>query len=140
MEVKRQDDTRNRPEGERTLNAPFVPIDLPQFIEQIRNEKNWKERDHTAITVFKNRLLTVVLVAMHPGAEIHTQRPEHLWNVQVLEGSVRLAVNGDEVRLLNGGMAVVNAGIKYSLQATEESLLLLTVAGEEAEGDNPNEA
>jgi hypothetical protein len=30
----------------------------------------------------------------------------------------------------------VNAGINYCLEATEESLLLLNVAGEEAEGNN----
>ena len=133
MEERRQDDTVNRPEGERTIDAPYVTIDLPQYIEQIKNEKMWQERDHNAITVFKDDQLTVVLVAMHPKAEIRTRRPKHLWTVQVLNGGVQLIINEEERTLKKGQMAVLHAGIPYCLQAQEESLLLLTVAGEETE-------
>ena len=134
MEERRQDDTINRPEGERTIDAPFITIDLPRYIEQIKNEKMWQERDHNAITVFKDDQLTVVLVAMHPKAEIRTQRPQHLWTAQVLSGSVQLTINEKEVALWKGQMAVVHAGMPYCLQAQEEALILLTVAGEETEG------
>ena len=135
MEVRRQEDTVNRPEGERIIDAPYVTIDLPHYIEQIKNEKMWKERDHNAITVFKDDQLTVVLVAMHPNAEIRTQRPRHLWTGQVLSGRVQLTVNEKEVALQKGQIAVLHAGIPYTVLAREESLLLLTVAGEEPEGE-----
>ncbi len=135
MEVRRQEDTVNRPEGERIIDAPYVTIDLPQYIEQIKNEKMWQERDHNAITVFKNDQLTLVLVAMHPKAEIRTLRPKHLWTGQVLSGRVQLMINEKEVALQKGQVVVLHAGIPYTVQAQEESLLLLTVAGEEPEGE-----
>jgi quercetin dioxygenase-like cupin family protein len=131
MEVRKQDETVNRPEGERAIDAPFLTIDLPEFIEQIKNEMTWRERDHNAITVFKDDQLTIVLVAMHPTAEIRTQRPEHLWTAQVLNGSIQLTINEKNITLQKGQMTAVHAGITYNLQALEESLVLLTVAGEE---------
>jgi quercetin dioxygenase-like cupin family protein len=131
MEIRKQDETINRPEGERALDAPFLAIDLPEYIEQIRNEKMWLERDHNAITVFKDDQLTVVLVAMHPTAEIKTLRPQHLWTAQVLEGSVRLMIDDKDNTLQKGQMVAVHAGMQYCLQALDESLILLTVAGEE---------
>jgi quercetin dioxygenase-like cupin family protein len=133
MEIRKQDETINRPEGERAIDAPFLSIDLPEYIEQIRNEKKWQERDHNAITVFKDDQLTIVLVAMHPAAEIRTLRPQHLWTAQVLEGSVQLKINDNENTLRKGQMVVVHAGMQYNLQALEETLILLTVAGEESE-------
>jgi quercetin dioxygenase-like cupin family protein len=131
MEVRKQDETVNRPEGERAIDAPFLTIDLPEFIEQIKNEMTWRERDHNAITVFKDDQLTIVLLAMHPTAEIRTQRPEHLWTAQVLNGSIQLTINEKNITLQKGQMTAVHAGITYNLQALEESLVLLTVAGEE---------
>jgi quercetin dioxygenase-like cupin family protein len=133
MDVRRQDDTLNRPEGERTIDAPYVTIDLPQFIEQIKSEKMWQQRDHSAITVFKDDQLTVVLVAMHPNAEIRTLRPKHLWTGQVLSGRVQVEINDKELMLGTGQIIALHAGIPYSLKAQEESLLLLNVAGEEPE-------
>jgi quercetin dioxygenase-like cupin family protein len=133
MDVRRQDDTLNRPEGERTIDAPYVTIDLPQYIEQIKSEKMWQQRDHSAITVFKDDQLTVVLVAMHPNAEIRTLRPKHLWTGQVLSGRVQVVINDKELMLGTGQIIALHAGIPYSLKAQEESLLLLNVAGEEPE-------
>jgi quercetin dioxygenase-like cupin family protein len=131
MEVRKQDETVNRPEGERAIDAPFLTIDLPEYLEQIKNEKKWQESDHNAITVFKDDQLTIVLVAMHPTAEIRTLRPEHLWTAQVLEGSIQLTINDKKSTLQKGQMTVVHSGLTYNLQAIEESLVLLTVAGEE---------
>lgn len=131
MEERKQDETINRPEGERTLDAPFVIIDLPQYIEQFKSEKMWQERDKSAITVFKDDQITVVLVAMHPKSEISTRIPQHLWTAQVLNGSVQFNINEKEMLLKKGQIAVAHAGMHYKLQAQEESLILLTVAGEE---------
>src|SRR5919205_1988277 len=131
MEERRQDDTINRPEGERTLDAPLVTIDLPEYVEQIKSEKMWLKRDHNAITVFKGNQLTIVLVAMHPNSEIRAQRPKHLWTAQILNGSVQLITQEKETPLQQGQISVLHAGVPYVMQAQEESLLLLTVAGEE---------
>ncbi len=53
MDEKFNDATKQRPQGERIMDAALVTIDLRNFIKQIREEKAWKESDRNAITVFK---------------------------------------------------------------------------------------
>ena len=44
MDEKFNEATKQRPQGERTMDAPLVTIDLRSFKEQIRNEKAWKDK------------------------------------------------------------------------------------------------
>ena len=41
METKRNEATLNRPEGDRVIDAPYVFMDLDQFILQLKNEESW---------------------------------------------------------------------------------------------------
>src|SRR5687767_3724208 len=96
MEIKHNDATRNRPEGDRVLDAPYVFADLPAFIEQVKDEKAWEKSDRNAITVFKTQGMTIVLSAMKEGAVIKDNTVNGFFTVQVLEGSVRLeTLEGD---------------------------------------------
>ena len=72
MEIKRNESTRNRPEGDRVLDAPYVFANLPAFIEQVKDEKSWGKGDRNAITVFKTTNMTIVLSALKQGASIKT--------------------------------------------------------------------
>ncbi len=42
MDEKFNDATKQRPQGERIMDAALVTIDLRNFIKQIREEKAWK--------------------------------------------------------------------------------------------------
>ena len=53
MDEKFNDATKQRPQGERIMDASLVTIDLHNFIKQIREEKAWKDSDRNAITVLK---------------------------------------------------------------------------------------
>lgn len=53
MKEKFNNATTQRPEGERTIDAALVTIDMNSFIELIKKEKVWEESDRNAITVFK---------------------------------------------------------------------------------------
>ena len=69
MEEKMNESTPQRPEGERTVNAPLVTIDLPRFMEQIKKEAAWLNGPRNAITGFKSeRLRLVLIVAQWRGA------------------------------------------------------------------------
>jgi hypothetical protein len=50
MEIKRNEATLNRPEGDRVIDAPFVFLDIPEFIHQVKKEKAWKKYDRNGIT------------------------------------------------------------------------------------------
>jgi len=68
MEEKFNEATQQRPEGDRVMDAAIVTIDLPSFIEKIKQESPWKDKDRNAITVFKTNGMRIVLIALHAGA------------------------------------------------------------------------
>jgi len=39
MENKRNEATLNRPEGDRVLDAPYVFVNIPEFIRQLKSEE-----------------------------------------------------------------------------------------------------
>ncbi len=70
VEIKSNEATALRPEGDRILDAPFVEMDLNNFIVQIKDEITWTSTDHNSITIFKSNNTTVVLIGMHQNAEL----------------------------------------------------------------------
>ena len=121
------DATPKRPEGKRTVDAPMVTIDLSLFIEQIRNEKAWKDSDRNAITIFKSILVRIVLIALHKGAEMAKHTASGTISIQILEGQMRLTANEQTIDLGRGQMLVLHEGIEHSVYATEETVFLLTL-------------
>src|SRR5450759_405528 len=104
MEEKYNEATLQRPKGDRPLDAPFVDIDLPQFIKQIREETLWEESDRNAITVFKTNGLRIVLIALHKGAEMVRHTADGIISIQVLEGNMQFNTDQQSVELNKGQM------------------------------------
>jgi quercetin dioxygenase-like cupin family protein len=127
MEEKRNESTINRPEGERTVDAPVVPINIPDFIKRIKKEKAWDKNDRNAITVFKSDKLRIILVAMHKKAVMTTERPENIFSVQVLSGKLRLLTYEKKVEVREEEIFVLHANIPYKIEALKRSVFLLTV-------------
>ena len=125
MEIKHNDATPNRPEGDRVLDAPYVFADLPAFIEQVKDEKAWGKSDRNAITVFKTEGMTIVLTAMKEGAVIKDNTVNGFFTVQVIEGSIRMeTLEGDNKMTLNQ-LISFHPGVPHSIEATTDAVLLL---------------
>lgn len=124
---KRNDATRNRPAGDRTIDAPSLVIDLPAYIRQIRQEDAWSKNDRNSITVFKTNDLRIVLGGLHAGAEMLPHKAEGVMSMQVMEG--QLEVNTDELSttLDRGQMITIHKGCNYRVVAVEEAIYLLTL-------------
>lgn len=127
MEVKFNEGTPQRPSGERIIDASIVPIDLKRYTGQIKNEVSWKDSDRNAITVFKTDVITIVLVALHEGAEIIKNEVDSIVNVHLLEGELKVTTELQFVELNDGQMVVIHEGISHTVKAMKESVLLLTV-------------
>ena len=127
MEEKINESTPQRPEGERTVNAALVGIDLPKFIEQIKKEPAWLNGPRNAITVFKSERLRIVLIALHAGAEMPTHTAEGMISVQVVEGHLRFGTQEQTLQLAQGQLVALHDRIPHSVLALEESLFLLTL-------------
>ena len=130
MEMKRNEATLNRPEGDRVIDAPYVFMDLDQFIKQIKNEETWDKNDRNGITVFKTESLTTVLTCLHKDAAIKDNSVDGLFQVQVLGGRIRVTTADGDVEMEQGQMIVFHPGIKHSIEALKKSNLLLQTINE----------
>ena len=65
---------------------------------------------------------------LHVGATIEEQDGEARASLQLLDGEADLDVDGQTTRLASGHMAVVNSGQSWTLRATSDCALLLTLA------------
>jgi quercetin dioxygenase-like cupin family protein len=129
MEVKINEATINRPQGDRLITAPHVFINLQSYIQQLRSEEAWQKNDRNAITVFKTDGVTVVLVALHANAEISNNSVNGILTLQVLEGSVQVAVNSTIENLTEKQMLAIDKEVYHNIKADEDSFLLLTISG-----------
>ena len=133
MDEKFNEATKQRPQGDRTMDAPLVSIDLGSFIEQIRNEKTWDDSDRNAITVFKTNGMRIVLIALHKNAELVRHTANGIISVQVLEGQMIFTTDQQSVELSKGGLITLHQGIPHSIVAKEETVFLLTLTTTMAE-------
>ena len=127
-EEKFNEATPKRPEGDRPLDASLIALDLAAFRRQIKQEKTWQNSDRNAITIFKTTALRLVLIALHPGAELKTHTAPGVITVQVLEGKIRFTTEQQTAELAQEQMLTLHAGIPHSVLALEESVFLLTLA------------
>lgn len=127
MKTKINNATAQRPEGERTIDAALVTIDMNSFIELIRKEKVWEENDRNAITVFKTNGMRIVLIALRKGAEMIKHKADGLISLQVLEGQIMFKTDEQTVELGKGQMLALHEAISHDVLAKEEAIFLLTL-------------
>ncbi|RYY54092.1 MAG: hypothetical protein EOO09_15590 [Chitinophagaceae bacterium] len=125
MDIKYNESTHNRPEGERVLDARFVFSDIPAYVEQLKDEKAWKKKDRNAITVFKSSGLTIVLQALKKGAEVNDNRLSGFFSLQLIEGTADASIDSQLVQL-GKGVLVMHPDTSHSIKATSDSILLLS--------------
>ncbi len=126
MDIKRNDATLNRPEGDRVIDAPFVFAGLPAFILQLKKEDAWQKNDRNGITLFKTGNVTVVLSALHEGAEVLDNTVDGIVTVQVLEGTVRISTSEGDVDLKEKELVAFHPNTTHSIKASSETVLLIT--------------
>ena len=128
MENTNIDATYNRPEGDRKINSPVLLIDLPSYIDQIKNEKAWEENDRNAITIYKSDKLRIVLVALRKDANMQTEHPENIFSLQVLKGKLNVATNYAVTEVDKEMIFAIHDNVPYTISALKKSLFLLTLA------------
>jgi quercetin dioxygenase-like cupin family protein len=128
MEEKHNDSTSQRPAGDRMIDGQLVSIDLPLFMDQVKEESSWKDGKRNAITVFKTNGLRIVLIALHQGSEMARHIADGVISVQVLEGRIQFNTDQQCIELGKGQMLALHERIPHSVKALQESIFLLTLA------------
>jgi quercetin dioxygenase-like cupin family protein len=126
MEEKTNEATAQRTK-DHIVDAPLVSIDIPLFIEQIKNEASWKDSDRNTITVFKTNGLRILLIALHQGAEMVKHTANGHISVQVIEGQIKFTTDLQSIELHKGQMLALHECIPHSVLAIKETVFLLTL-------------
>jgi quercetin dioxygenase-like cupin family protein len=126
MEFKRNEATRNRPEGDRVLDAPYVFVELPDFIDQLKEEKAWKKNDRNGITVFKTDRLTIVVTILKKEAKIENNLTDEFVTIQLIKGKARVTTpDGDAIMKANT-LVTFHPGVIHSVEAVKKCTFLIT--------------
>lgn len=126
MEIKHNDATRNRPDGPRVIDAPYLFADLQAYTDQVKDEKSWEKNDRNGITIFKSDNLTLVLTALKAGAVIKDNNVNGFFSIQVLEGAVRMETLEGDADMETGQLMIFHPCVPHSVEAKKDSVLLLT--------------
>ena len=126
MENKRNEATLNRPEGDRVLDAPYVFINIPDFIRQLKSEEAWQKNDRNGITIFKSERVTMVLTCLRAKAVMHDVLVDGIFTIHVLEGIVRVRTPDGEVDMQANQVMTFHQLVDHSIEAQMDAVLLFT--------------
>jgi quercetin dioxygenase-like cupin family protein len=112
------------------IDAPYVFMNLGQFIKQLKNEEAWNKNDRNGITIFKTENVTTVLTCLHKDAMIKDNSVDGILQVQVLGGRIRVTTADGDIDMEEGEMIVFHPGIRHTIEALKKSSLLLQTLNE----------
>jgi quercetin dioxygenase-like cupin family protein len=129
MEEKFNYATPQRPEGTRPLDADLLPIDINQYIIQIKEEEAYYKNGKNAITVFKSDKVTITLIALKEGESVHpgSETNEELMTLQLINGELLFQTAESSIELTDGKMAALHQPQSFNIKANKESICLLTM-------------
>ena len=115
-----------RPDSNRVLDAALLDFDLPTVIERIKQETEWINGKHNAITLTKSERMSIVLIAMHEDSEIKMEQIDGSMSLHIIKGKLKFTTENESVIIHEGKLLVVHKKIKHALTAIEETIFLLT--------------
>lgn len=121
------DDRRVRPD--RPVGAPLLHVRLAEHLERLKRESTWGERGRHAITLTKEPGLRLVLMVLGKGTKISEHQAAGPLTLHVLSGSVTFRTRDRADTLGAGELIVLEAAIDHEVEALQESVVLLTLAG-----------
>ena len=122
--------------AERSLDRPVMTFDLPAILGSMRQETTWRTAKRNAMTLVKQPIFRIVLVALQAGGEIGAHETEGPVTVHAIEGRLTIHVGTDEFSLSAGQLLILRPGLRHSMYAHDDTAFLLTLT---AEGLHPAE-
>jgi quercetin dioxygenase-like cupin family protein len=104
-----------------------MTFELAEVAHEMRGESAYGREGHTARTLVREADLRIVLLAMQAGSILKEHRVDETASVHTLTGHVRLRFADRFAELPNGRLLTIERGLAHSVEALEESLVLLTL-------------
>jgi len=131
----RQDDQvkhhARHPHHENFLAQGVVAADIRGEIARLKNEPAWANNDRHGSSLVKGDGINVALMMLKKGAKLQEHHTRAPITVQVIEGRINFVAKGKTQPATAGTIVALDRGIAHSVEALEESALVLTVGGEQ---------
>ena len=106
----------------------MITVKFADEIARLKGAAEWKSGDRHAVSLVKDDAQNVVLMVLKKGVHLHEHHTKGPITVQVVSGSIRF-IGGPQQRIISAGeMVGLDRGIPHSLEALEESALILVTA------------
>jgi len=108
-----------------------VAVDIKAEIARLKSEPAWASGDRHGVSLVKGDGINVALILLKKGAKLQEHHTKAPITAHLLEGRINF-VAGAKTHLLTAGMVLaLDRAISHSVEALENSALLLTVGGEQ---------
>ena len=111
------------------VTDPLIEVDLATELEAVRASDSYHAADHAAKTIAKQPGVSVVLIALKPGGQMHEHHADGAITVQGIDGHVEFTVGERAVALTRGRLLTVPPGVSHRVRGMDESAFLLTIGG-----------
>lgn len=111
-----------------TVGSSALRKDLPGIIRNMKLSHTWAKGDLNAMVLVKDSDRNVVLVALHEGTEIVSYQANDSITFQIIEGKMEFNAGKTSAAIGMGQVLTLNDKVKYRLIASEETVLLLSIA------------
>jgi quercetin dioxygenase-like cupin family protein len=113
--------------SDRVLAAPLLTFDLHAEVEELRRKSSYAAGEPTGTTLLKEPDLRIVLLALRAGGRMVEHRASGPISVQPIEGRFTFSLPDHSVELTVGKLLALEPGIAHSIEATVDSVFLLTI-------------
>jgi len=108
-----------------------VSVDIKAEIARLKSERAWADNDRHGSSLVKGDGINVALMMLKKGAKLQEHHTRAPITVQVIEGKINFVAKGKAQVATAGMLIALDRAIEHSVEALEESALVLTVGGEQ---------
>ena len=107
--------------------VPFITLDIPAMIENMKHEKTWQKGELNSIILMKSPSRRIMLTVFHEGTVVMTHPTNDSATFQVIEGKLNMHIKKETITLKKGELLTLKENTKFSFDTIEETALLLTL-------------
>ena len=109
----------------------LVALDIRAEIERLKSEPAWAGNDRHGSSLVKGDGINVALMMLKKGAKLQQHHTRAPITVNVIEGRINFIAKGKTQLATQGMIVALDRAIEHSIEAVDESALVLTVGGEQ---------
>jgi quercetin dioxygenase-like cupin family protein len=115
------------PPKEKITDNTFFDHELPELIQNIKNDCGWKNGDLKSVVIINDINKKVILTALHPNTIIDSKQTNQWLNIHVIEGFLKIQVRKVSQIVNTGQKFTLFDHVKYRLKALDKTFVLLTI-------------